>query len=249
LSKKKRISRQKLNIVSIITLLLATVAFVSVTYSWFMNRRELDTLAWIRTPIVLTIGSGNNHDIAYLDLGDIDVNRGNSADYVFCVYGEPVDIYSLQLAYTTNIAFSYEVYRADIAESEAADTVGFSYMDHENMVTEYFRKQGGSAVISAKPLYKMSEDEIKQHQSHKLSYGDDKGENVIDPQYVQSNAEPLYWLANEEGVNAMNPVNVGTRSEDGKSFFCDYYILHISWEPGYVVNDKETDMVYLTASR
>ena len=72
---------------------------------------------------------------------------------------------------------------------------------------------------------------------------------MIDPQYVQSNAEPLYWLANEEGVNAMNPVNVGTRSEDGKSFFCDYYILHISWEPGYVVNDKETDMVYLTASR
>lgn len=241
--------RKKMNIASVIALVIAIFTLASVVFAWFMNRRELDTVAWIKTPIVLTIGGGNNHDIAYLDMGDIDVNHGNSADYVFCVYGEPVDIYSLQLACTTNIAFSYDIYRADMASADATNTVAFTYSDGDNTETEYFSRASDDPVISAKPLYKLSAQEIADHQSHKLSYGDDKGENPVDPQYVQSNAEPLYWLANENGVNAMNPINVTKNELIGSSSFCDYYILHISWEDGMVVNDKETDIVYLTASR
>lgn len=247
---RKKISfRTKVNIASATALLISMVAFLGVTYSWFVNRRELDTMAWIKIPIILNIGSGNNHDIAYLDMGDLDVSLGTSADYVFCVYGEPVDIYSLQLAYTTNIAFSYDIYRAQLAESTAPQAVTFSYMDGETRRSEYFTRVSENTVISAKPLYKLSADQIEEHQSHNLSYGDDKGRNPIDSQYVQSNAEPLYWLAYEGGVSALNPYNKGIRDDSGKSYFCDYYILHISWEEGHVVNDKETDMVYLTASR
>jgi hypothetical protein len=97
---------KKMLMVSVALLFAAAVA-VFVTYSWILNQKKLLTATWIKTPIVLTIGSGNNHDIKYLDMGDIDVKSESSKDYVICVYGTPVDNYSLQLAYTTNIAFNY----------------------------------------------------------------------------------------------------------------------------------------------
>lgn len=62
---------------------------------------------------------------------------------------------------------------------------------------------------------------------HKESYDSYKN--------VQENAEPLYWQSDE-----IQPEN---NSGQG---FVDYYILEISWNDD-VRNDKETDMVYLTA--
>ena len=100
-SKKNKV--KKMYISSVIALILAATALIGVTFAWFFYRRELDTLTWIKTPIRLDIRSGNDHDIAYLDLGSIDADTpGRMIERVFCVYGEPVDIYSLQLAYTTN---------------------------------------------------------------------------------------------------------------------------------------------------
>ena len=95
----------------------------------------------------------------------------------------------------------------------------------------------------------MDEAEVAAHQSHTLSYGDDKGLNPVDADKVQSNAEPLYWLASENGLNAMKPQEVQTDTTTGSTYFCDYYVIKIHWDEGTVINDKETDMVYLTVSR
>ena len=246
---KKNNKARKLYISSVIALILALAALVAVTLSWFFYRRELDTLTWIKTPIRLDIGSGNNHDIAYLDLGSIDADTTEKTiEQVFCVYGEPVDIYSLQLAYTTNIAFYYDIYRASYDPDKG--NVAFTYTDSDGDHTENFSYDSSSTpVIQAKPLNKMSQEEITAHQSHSLSYGNDNGLNPVDASKVQSNAEPLYWLASENGLNVMNPRNVQTNETTGSTYFCDYYVLKIHWDEGTVVNDKETDMVYLTVSR
>ena len=250
---KKNNKVKKLYISSVIALLLALTALIGVTLSWFFNRKELDTLTWIKTPIVLNIKSGNNHDIAYLDLGSIDADTpSREVERVFCVYGEPVDIYSLQLSYTTNIAFYYDIYRASY-DPDSGNIV-FSYTDQEGDHTEHFSYEKTSdgkkrQVIAAKPLGTMSEDEINAHQSHSLSYGDDKGLKPVDVDKVQSNAEPLYWLASENGLNVMKPENVQKNTTTGASYFCDYYVIKIYWDENTVINDKETDMVYLTVSR
>lgn len=251
---KKKSSRaglaRGLHIASILALVLALVALIAATLSWFFNRRELDTLTWIKTPIRLYIGSGNDHDITYLDMGSIDAD-GGSRDYVFCVVGEPVDIYSLQLAYTTNIAFYYDIYRADYTEDGSGD-ITFTYTDKKTGAekTEHFALMGGKdPVIQGKPLRALTQQEILNHQSHKLSYGDEKGQNPVDKTKVQSNAEPLYWLATENGLTVMNPENVMTNPVTQGASFCDYYVLRVHWDKGTVVNDKETDMVYLTVSR
>ena len=245
---KKNDKTKKMYVTSVIALILALIALIGVTLSWFFYRRELDTLTWIKTPVRLDIRSGNNHDIVYLDLGSIDADTPDrTIERVFCVYGEPVDIYSLQLAYTTNIAFYYDIYRASYDPDNGK--VVFTYTDKDGNHTEKFSYEESAKVIAAKPLNKMNETELAAHQNHKLSYGDDKGLNPVDTSKVQSNAEPLYWLASENGLNVMRPKNVQTNSTTNSAYFCDYYVMKIYWDERTVINDKETDMVYLTVSR
>ena len=253
---KDKVKKIKKKTVLLFTLAATGLILVGViVYAWFFYKRQLDTLTWIKTPIRLEIGSGNNHDIAYLDMGSIDADTPeHSMTYVFCVYGEPIDMYSLQLAYTTNIPFYYEVYRAKLSTSSQTTsdnivTVPFTYTDNSGEHTENFTYDKSSTpVISAMPLSKMDEAEIKKHQSHNLSYGDENGQNAVDSSKVQKNAESLYWLASENNLDMLNPKNKG-KNAFGGDCFCDYFVLRVSWEPNTVSNDKETDMVYLTVSR
>ena len=253
---KDKVKKIKKKTILLITLAATGLILVGViVYAWFFYKRQLDTLTWIKTPIRLEIGSGNNHDIAYLDMGSIDADtQDHSMNYVFCVYGEPIDMYSLQLAYTTNIPFYYEIYRAQLSTSGQATTgnivnVPFTYTDNSGEHTENFTYDKSSTpVISAMPLSKMNEAEIKKHQSHNLSYGDENGQNAIDSSKVQKNAEPLYWLASENNLDMLNPKNKG-KNVFGGDCFCDYFVLHVYWDENTVSNDKETDMVYLTVSR
>ena len=226
-------------ITSIIAFIVTLVIFLAVTFAWFFRQRELDTLSWIKTPMILNIGSGKNHDIAQLDMGSIDAAKGDRY-YVFCVYGKPVDNYSLQLAYTTNIPFYYDVYRADDKHKGS---------EHLTYNGEDFSYNVSDQVIEAKPLSILSDNDIKKHQRHSLSYGDEKGNNPVEVGKVQKNAEPLYWLAsNSNGVSLMKPENIMT-DDNGDKYFCDYYVIRVHWEEGKVSNNKETDIIYLSVGR
>lgn len=221
--------------------LVISALLLVVSYGWFYIQREMTTTAWIKAPIVLDIRAGNDQDIKYLDMGNIEVGEGKdgSKDYVFCVYGKPVDNYSLQLAYTTNIAFHYDVYRANLVEN-GSGTVVFESPNNKaafNMV--------GNPVISGLSMNEINEkkESPAKYQSHDLSYGDEKKENIVDKSKVQVNNEPLYFLAEENGVKVMQPRNIIGNE------FIDYYVIHVSWKAGEVHEDKETDIVYLTVSR
>lgn len=222
--------------------LVISALLLVVSYGWFYIQREMTTTAWIKAPIVLDIRAGNNQDIKYLDMGNIEVGEGKagSKDYVFCVYGKPVDNYSLQLAYTTNIAFHYDVYRADLANDGSGNVV------FESPEGNAMFKKVGNPVISGLSMNEIKEknESPTKYQSHALSYGDEKKENIVDKSKVQDNNEPLYFLAEENGVKVMRPRNI----IDNK-YFIDYYVIHVSWEAGEVHEDKETDIVYLTVSR
>ena len=221
--------------------LVISALLLVVSYGWCYVQREMTTTAWIKAPIVLDIRAGNNQDIKYLDMGNIEVGEGTagSKDYVFCVYGKPVDNYSLQLAYTTNIAFHYDVYRADLVDNGSGTVV---FESPKNTAT--FNKDE-VPVISGLSMNEINEkkESPAKYQSHDLSYGDEKKENIVDKNKVQVNNEPLYFLAEENGVKVMRPRNIIGNE------FIDYYVIHVSWKAGEVHEDKETDIVYLTVSR
>ena len=146
MNNKKNDKTKKMYVTSVIALILAVALLIGVTLSWFFNKRELDSLTWIKTPICLDIRSGNDHDIAYLDLGSIDADTQNrTIERVFCVYGEPVDIYSLQLSYTTNIPFYYDIYRASYAPKDG--NVVFTYTDENGEHTEKFSYASNSTPV------------------------------------------------------------------------------------------------------
>lgn len=231
--------QKKKLIVSCVALLVSGLLLV-ISYAWFYMQREMSTAAWIKAPIVLDIRAGNNQAIKYLDMGDIEVGDGTAGykDYVFCVYGKPVDNYSLQLAYTTNIAFHYDVYRANLDPNGS-----IVFQSPDNMAK--FNTVGDPVIsgLSMNEIAKKGESPAK-YQSHDLSYGDEKKENIVDKRKVQRNNEPLYFLAEENGVKVMKPRNILENND-----FRDYYVIHVSWKAGEVHEDKETDIVYLTASR
>ena len=235
-------NKQKRRLIMSGAALVISGLLLVVSYAWFFTQREMSTAAWIKAPVVLDIRAGNNQDIKYLDMGNIEVGETDGyKDYVFCVYGKPVDNYSLQLAYTTNIAFHYDVYRANLAENGSGEV---TFESPDNTATFNI---GDTPVIRG-----LSMNEIKaqnsspsQYQSHDLSYGDENKANIVDRNKVQANNEPLYFLAEENGVKVMKPRNILKNNAD----FLDYYVIRVSWKAGEVHEDKETDIVYLTASR
>ena len=224
--------------------LVISALLLAISYAWFCTQREMTTAAWIKAPIVLDIRAGNDKEIKYLDMGDIEVGEGKngSKDYVFCVYGKPVDNYSLQLAYTTNIAFHYDVYRADL-KADGSGKVTFESPDNRATFDIV-----GNPVISGLSMneIKAKNESPAKYQSHALSYGDEKKENIVARTKVQANNEPLYFLAEENGIKVMRPCP--DNIIDGKEFL-DYYVIRVSWKKGEVHEDKETDIVYLTVSR
>ncbi|MGN0577843.1 MAG: hypothetical protein ACI4J4_04405 [Ruminiclostridium sp.] len=200
---------------------LAAVAALSVTvYAWFTNQRRLDAITKINAPTSLSIGAGAKEDSVYIDMGGIDVEAGNEKYFVFCVFSDTTaGNYKIQLAHTTNIGFNYEIYKSE--DNGTAESYTVLYTDQSGGAHYYTKgdKLDGR-YINMDPVTLIAGDAY-----HEKSYGNYS--------QVQENAEPLYWQSDIIEKTA------GTS-------FVDYYILRVSWTAG-VKNDKETDMVYITA--
>lgn len=201
----------------------AVIALSVTAYAWFTNQRRLDTITKINAPNSLSIGAGAKEDSVYIDMGGIDVDTGTYKDFVFCVFSdETAGAYKIQLAHTTNIGFTYTIYKsADDGNSENyavlyTDQLGnpYYYTKKDRLIGDYINKELGTSI--ANTAY------------HEKSYGDYSE--------VQKNAEPLYW----QNKDPIEP------TPSGEGGFVDYYILEVSWD-NTVENDKETDMVYITA--
>ena len=207
-----------------VTAAVVMIAGSATAYAWFTNQRRLATITKVNSPTVLAIGAGAKESSLNIDMGGIDVeDESGKKDFVFSVYSdESVEKYKLQIAHTTNIDFVYTVYKAVEHTSDPGnDRVEYTA---ENGNVYYYTKSGGAIPGS----HLNQSGKIADKSLHDKSYG---GYNR-----VQENAEPLYW----QTADVIQPAN------NNLSGFLDYYILEISWSDD-AVNNKETDMVYLTA--
>jgi hypothetical protein len=244
--KKEQTKNYKNNKKMFICAMAVTIilVFVLASMAWFYFHRSLQTITEVNSPIKLYITAGNQEAIENLDLGDIDVEDGTSKDYVFCVYGSPADDYILQLAHTTNIPFTYKIYKAtENGSGTASQKTGcVSYQSENkdksgNRVYYYYEK--ADTPVSGSYLNLSNNDgKIADNTYHDASYGSETGVKSYDQ--VQKNAEPLYWQTS---------VSV-TPDELSSGDFCHYYILEVSWDDAdKIENNKETDIVYLMAGQ
>lgn len=187
-------------------------------------------------------------------------------DFVFCVKGKSLSSYDLQLAHTTNIAFKYEIYSA-----VADDNGDILYMPKDNNAANSQRYRlariktdtNGDAVLdnNDEAIYEDYDVPLDGAYANATIVGNrvvvndslkgrsyDVGTNGDN---VQQYANPAYWIKRGIVVHSI-------QKQDGG--FTHPYVLRISWimstsiddeareeDLNIVQNNKETDMIYITA--
>lgn len=254
---------QKIQLV-ISVLLTLTLIIAFPVMAWFSSERKVATVAKVNTPAKLSIKSGASEDIIQFKMSGINVGDGTESgykDYVFCVEGEEVSNYRIQIAHTTNINFTYTLYKAYTNNSGNG---GVEYIDESGGTHYYICNEEFSSNDPSSELYGhyinlkagtfFGNRKIADDGYDKKSY--ESGD------VIQQYAEPLYWQTgtihanseykiNESDTDSIsyNEYNNYHATEPSDKKFLNFYVLRISW-PGdnTVKNDKETDIIYLTAA-
>lgn len=139
--------------VQLVAALVVTIALLiaAPTVAWFSYQREIIKLQKVDSPNSLYLSAahreaeanflidGINADTLVVDYQGTKILDQNNKeqkithmDYVFCVTGDAVDEFTIQLAYTTNNPFEYEIYAAkELSEeemlAEVTSTAGQEY--------------------------------------------------------------------------------------------------------------------------
>ncbi len=206
---------------------MAAAALVIIpTVAWFAHQKKMATMAKINSPAKLSLKSGAQEDIIQFKMSGIDTTKGSTKDFVFCVEGEDISQYNIQLAHTTNINFTYTLYKA----TPAPDNTGVVYESENGPV--YYTLQN-----------QLNGDFVNDSAKGSRTIGNDQYE---EPSYDAGNsrqdfAEPLYWQSSQITAEE-SPYD----DDPAERSFSNYYVLRVSWGID-VVNDKETDLIYLTA--
>ncbi len=257
----------------------ATAAFVITlvlvvglpVFAWFTNERKTATVIKINAPTTIKIGAGNEEPVEMIDLSNINVEEYlddesktliTEGTYVFCVTGKYLSKYDLQIARTTNIDFDYELYRVDSAKYNAVITPGITSKpaaESSYEIAEYKSDLDGNTYYYP---YQTSDTSDKKQGNVTAKGGflnaltDENGqilgngdENIGGTTFHKHNydaygkvnkyAEPLYWQVT--GLPVTGKV--------GDAGFVDYYVLKIKWAGKNLTNNKETDMLYITARK
>ena len=216
-------------------------------YAWFAYTHRAETMTKVQEPNKLDIRAGDAEDIQYFDLNDINIESITSENpkcYVFCVVTESEKTYyDIQIAHTTNIPFTYTLYRAEVGNSSDSDAV--EYTTHTTPPEKIYYKRKGNAI----EMEKLNEDDgytgrklgEKGDEYYDLVYGEDDEGKVDDPE--------IYAIAKYEQVKELETLDAEH----------DFYILELGIEDSTAVegfnkwnaaeNNKETDIIYITASR
>ena len=231
--------KRKSKIIYIVLLLCLLGVAAGLTYAWFRQSYSISTVAKIKASIRLDLAAGNGEDASRFQIGTVDTTGDDVThkDYVIAVKKDKPTNYILQIGHTTNIPFTYKLYKAESGTENDNNVV---YVGEKE--TFYYKKD---AVVSGEYLNKE-----KNENNIILANGDYHKQTYESYSKIQENAEPLYW-------HSTDALGSGTD-------LIDYYILTVSWakRPAeqtkdeandkykYIddIEDKETDIVYISVS-
>lgn len=125
----KTINIKHMPLKSKIQFILAAVLTVSVitaipVLAWFNHQRKIAEMQKIKTPELLYISAAYAEDAKFFSIPSInvdpDTNPAHRQLFPFAVAGEYVSSFTLQMAHTTNVPFTYKIYEAEVYDSEEA---------------------------------------------------------------------------------------------------------------------------------
>ena len=254
--------KRKVELVAAVIISVSLIVSIPIT-AWFGYQRKIIKLQKINSPNTLILSAAHGEDTICFNIDGIDadekIKNGNSSeisdqrithkDYVFCVAGEAVSEFTMQLAYTTNNPFTYQIFASDehtekpafdtnaeapfVEYTYTGDTISgmpdtVSFNDVNTSSTLYYTY---GANISGTYLNLDTSNNDATNSYHNETYS---GYNT-----VHKDAEPVYWQAT--GVKTLPGGNFT------KAPFYRHFILRVSWPDGALNNTtKETDIIYLT---
>ena len=225
-------------------------------YAWFVFSSRYDSLTKIQKPETLDIKAGHADAIINLNLSDIDATKKKDNAYqkyyVFSVVAGAVESYDIQVAHTTNIPFTYELYRAKESETEIkteSETESRSVVSYkaENGTTYYYSLDKTESVgLANKNPDNGSTGRVIADKTNTNAYYNNTYN--IQNDRPELYAVPLYAQTKDEGIITRDSSH-------------DYYILKLTWtvdknnnaayapyaDWNYAKNNKETDIIYIAA--
>ncbi len=225
-------------------------------FAWFAFQNKIEAMSKIKEPPSINLASGGDDPALYISLENIDVSRGTEKFVVFSVEPGKYSAYDIQLTHTTNIPFTYELYR--VKENENGN---IEYTDHTRNsdsetvlhygvmtnITDAITTSGRIILTDVNPDASGSRIIGNENTlaANRRNYDITK-DNVN--QYVK----PLYSIARQ--------IPQLTENEDG-SKTRDYFAIKLKWSVNsnitigdgeywdYAFNNKETDIIYISAKQ
>ena len=237
---REEMKRTKIKLVLSILLCVAILGFTGGTLAWFRYLQQLNTVALVQIPSKITLSGANRSELQKISLeltpdDDITGEGKVTIRRVFCV--ESTANFWLEVIRTTNIeGMDIKIYPVKATNSDLDSGI----VKGTDGVNTYYYTPDETNLTGAY-LNQVADEE------YAIQAGNDKtlhGENYVDGDDVQKNAEPLYWRSGtEQSVFDTDYSRSGTAA-DGMDIYYRYFVMELSWN----TSDQETDMVYLLAS-
>ena len=259
---------KKIQLAAAILITLAAIVVIPV-YAWFSQQRVLAELQMIKSPDLLYLTAANAEAVINLDMSGINVDAtkvvdGNEVNvtsklFPFCVAGDYVPTFTLQLAHTSNNPFKYEIFEGEVYASESeAQARGKDYVEYNvtyNLTGVNILDLDRDSETAGDILYIVKGSSLQSGSASNtggftgayLNMSND--DRTATTRYLEecygnytnytSYELPLYWQCS--GIQSVPDL-----TEHGNTFF-KTFIIEVSWETDEVSNNKETDIVYLMA--
>lgn len=237
---REEMKRTKIKLVLSILLCIAILGFTGGTLAWFRYLQQLNTVALVQIPSRITLLGPNRSELQKISLeltpdDDITGEGQVTIRRVFCI--ESTADFRLEVVRTTNIeGMDIKIYPVKATNS---DLDSGTVKGNDGLNTYYYTPE--TNFLEGSYLNKVADQNLA------IQKGNDKtlhGENYVDGDTVQKNAEPLYWRTDLVQKYDAQEYSKEDTTDDGIKMCYRYYVMELSWD----TTDQETDMVYLLAS-
>ena len=244
--------RKKVTIISAIAVGLLII--IGITFAWFYQHQKAASLTQIAPPGKIIISGVHGSKLDQIDLsynnGNIDENKIVTVRNVICIDSASEKI-KLKLAHTTNVEnLSIRIYPAQ--ESTSQPNEGATYVKGTDAGQDYYYTYDSSVGYTTKQKendsnkMKLMECLNADKTDSKLAKKDGNYHNNTygaNEDRVQKQAEPLYWSSNDTDTYQLPLKSKDKPNQHIKYEYYGYFVLEASWKE----QDKETDIVYVTA--
>ena len=293
IDKLKGLPRSKKVQLTAAMILTAALLIEIPVFAWFTNQRKAAEMYKVNNPNSLILSAAHREDSTNFEINGVNADEilvdgegskildANQQEqkithkyYVFNVTGDSVSKFTIQLAYTTNNPFTYELYAAnELTERPAAvPQQPVDYVEYTltgETVEGIPQLSGEEYHLSAAPPENPADPPTKLY--YQIDHQETDGGVAVAGKYnghylnstngTNANSDPdnsYYEMAYDTYTNthqnakpvywqATNVSAIPGTVNSNKIPFSRHFILKVSWPAGSLDNTaKETDIVYIT---